>query len=43
MQKIEEIIEKISEVEKIESLGDKVGKFNLQNKIRVTLNSRPIC
>ena len=35
----EGIIQKISEVVKVEFLGDKVGKFDLQNKIRVTLNS----
>ena len=35
----EGIIQKISEIEKVESLGDKVGKFDLQNKIRVTLNN----
>ena len=35
----EGIVSKISDIKKIESLGDKVGKFKLQNKIRVTLNS----
>jgi len=35
----EGIIQKISEVEKVEFLGKKVGKFDLQNKIRVTLNN----
>jgi len=35
----EGIIHKISDIEKIELLGEKVGKFNLQNKIRVTLSS----
>ena len=35
----EGIVQKISEIEKVELLGDKVGKFDLQNKIRVTLNS----
>ena len=35
----EGIINKISDIEKVELLGDKVGKFNLQNKIRVTLNN----
>jgi len=35
----EGIVQKISEIEKVEPLGDKVGKFYLQNKIRVTLNS----
>jgi len=35
----EGIVHKISEIEKVEFLGDKVGKFDLQNKIRVTLNN----
>jgi FdhD protein len=35
----EGIINKISEVEKVEFLGEKVGKFDLQNKIRATLNN----
>ena len=35
----EGIVQKISEIEKVEFLGDKVGKFDLQNKIRVTINS----
>ena len=35
----EGIINKISDIEKVELLGDKVGKLNLQNKIRVTLNN----
>ena len=35
----EGIVSKFSEIEKVELLGDKVGKFELQNKIRVTLNS----
>jgi len=35
----EGIINKNSEIEKIEFLGNKVGKFKLKNKIRVTLNS----
>ena len=34
----EGIIQKKSEVEKVEFMGKKVGKFKLQNKIRVTLN-----
>ena len=33
----EGIVQKISEVEKIEFLGEKVGKFDLQNKIRACL------
>jgi len=35
----EGIVQKNSEIEKVEFLGDKVGIFDLQNKIRVTLNS----
>lgn len=35
----EGIVQKISEIEKVEFLGDKVGRLDLQNKIRVTLNS----
>ena len=35
----EGIVHKISEIKKIEFLGEKVGKFDLQNKIRVTLNN----
>jgi len=35
----EGIIHKISDIDKVELLGEKVGKFNLQNKIRVTLNN----
>ena len=35
----EGIIHKISDIEKIELLGENVGKFNLQNKIRVTLSN----
>jgi FdhD protein len=35
----EGIINKKSEIEKIEFLGDKVGKFKIQNKIQITLNS----
>ena len=35
----EGIINKASEIEKIEFLGNKVGKFKLQNKIQVTLNN----
>ena len=35
----EGIINKNSEIKKIEFLGDKVGKFKLKNKIRATLNS----
>ena len=32
----EGIINKKSEIEKIEFLGDKVGKFKIQNKIQIT-------
>jgi FdhD protein len=35
----EGIISKTSEIEKVELLGHKTGKFKLQNKIRVTLNN----
>ena len=35
----EGIIQKISEVEKIEFLGEKVGKFGLKNKIRAVLKN----
>jgi FdhD protein len=35
----EGIINQKSEIEKIEFLGDKVGKFKLQNKIQITLNN----
>ena len=35
----EGIIQKRSEIEKVEPMGEKVGKFDLQNKIRVTLNN----
>ena len=35
----EGIINKKSEIEKIEFLGDKVGKFKIQNKIQITLNN----
>ena len=35
----EGIIQKNSEIVKVEFLGEKVGKFDLQNKIRATLNN----
>ena len=35
----EGIISKTSEIEKIEFLGEKVGKFDLKNKIQITLNN----
>lgn len=35
----EGIISKTSEIKKVEFLGDKVGQFDLQNKIQITLNN----
>jgi len=35
----EQIIQNISEIDKIESFGDKVGQYNIQNKIQITLNN----
>ena len=35
----EGIIHKPSEIKKVKFVGDKVGQFNLQNKIQVTLNN----
>ena len=35
----EQIIQSISEIDKIESYGDKVGQYNIQNKIKITLNN----
>ena len=35
----EQIIQNLSEIDNIESFGDKVGKYNIQNKILVTLNN----
>ena len=35
----EGIIRKPSEIKKVKFVGDKVGQFNLQNKIQVTLNN----
>ena len=35
----EQIIQNISEIDNIEGFGDKVGKYNIQNKIRITLNN----
>ena len=35
----EGIINKTSEIKKVEFVGDKVGQFDLQNKIQVTLNN----
>ena len=35
----EQIIKNINEIDNIESFGDKVGKYGIQNKIRITLNN----
>ena len=35
----EQIIQHIKDIENIESFGDKVGQYNIQNKILVTLNN----
>ena len=35
----EQIIQNINEIDDIKSFGDKVGKYNIQNKILVTLNN----
>ena len=35
----EQIIQNLKDIEKIESFGDKVGQYNIQNKILVTLNN----
>ena len=35
----EQIIQNINEIDNIQSFGDKVGKYNIQNKILVTLNN----
>jgi len=35
----EQIIDNIKDIESIESFGDKVGQYNIQNKIIVTLNN----
>ena len=35
----EQIIQNINEIDNIESFGDKVGKYNIQNKILITLNN----
>jgi len=35
----EQIIQNINEIDNIESFGDKVGKYDIQNKIVVTLNN----
>jgi len=35
----EQIVQNINHIQSIESFGDKVGQYNLQNKILVTLNN----
>ena len=35
----EQIIQNINEIDEIKSFGNKVGKYNIQNKIQVTLNN----
>ena len=35
----EQIIQNINEIEKIESIGKKLGHYNIQNKILITLNN----
>ena len=35
----EQIIQNVNEIESIKSHGDKVGKYNIQNKILITLNN----
>ena len=35
----EQIIQNVSEIDNIVSFGDKVGKYNIQNKILITLNN----
>jgi FdhD protein len=35
----EGIVSKTSEIDKVEFLGDKVGKYKIQNKIQITLNN----
>ena len=35
----EQIIENLKDIENIEGFGDKVGQYNIQNKIIVTLNN----
>ena len=35
----EQIVKDIKDINNIESLGDKVGQYNIQNKILVTLNN----
>ena len=35
----EQIIQDINEIESIESIGEKVGQYKIQNKILITLNN----
>ena len=35
----EQIIQNINEIDNIESFGDKVGQYNIQNKIQITINN----
>ena len=35
----EQIIQNLNEIKEIESIGDKVGQYNIQNKILITLNN----
>ena len=35
----EQIIQNLNDIQNIESFGDKVGQYNIQNKILVTLNN----
>ena len=35
----EQIIQNLDEIESIESIGDKVGEYKIQNKILITLNN----
>ena len=35
----EQIIQNLNEIKEIESIGNKVGQYNIQNKILITLNN----
>ena len=35
----EQIIQNLSEIESIKSIGEKVGQYKIQNKILITLNN----
>ena len=35
----EQIIQNINEIDNIESFGDKVGQYKIQNKILITINN----